>query len=40
MSLDDVEVGYNKAVLELHQLAELLRHGEKKEEPGGKLLGK
>ncbi len=39
MSLDDVEVGYNKAVLELHQLAELLRHGEKKEEPGGKLLG-
>ena len=39
MSLDDVEVGYNKAVLELHQLTELLRHGEKKEEPGGKLLG-
>lgn len=39
MSLDDVEVGYNKAVLELHQLAELLRHGQKKEEPGGKLLG-
>ena len=39
MSLDDVEVGYNKAVLELHQLAELLRHGEKKGEPGGKLLG-
>ena len=39
MSLDDVEVGYNKAVLELHQLAELLRHGEKKEEPVGKLLG-
>ena len=39
MSLDDVEVGYNKAVLELHQLAKLLRHGEKKEEPSGKLLG-
>ena len=37
--LDDVEVGYNKAVLELKQLADLLRHGEKKNEPGGKLLG-
>lgn len=39
MPLDDVEVGYNRAVLELKQLAELLRHGEKKNEPGGKLLG-
>lgn len=39
MSLDDVEVGYNKAVIELKQLAELLRHGKKKEEKGGKLLG-
>ena len=39
MSLDDAETGYNKAILELKQLAELLRHGEKKEEPGGKLLG-
>lgn len=39
MPLDDVEVGYNKAIMELHQLAELLRHGEKKNEPGGKLLG-
>lgn len=39
MPLDDVEVGYNKAVMELKQLAELLRHGEKKKEPGGKLLG-
>ncbi len=39
MSLDDPETGYNKAVLELGQLVELLRHGEKKEEPGGKLLG-
>lgn len=37
--LDDVEVGYNKAVLELKQLADLLRHGDKKNEPGGKLLG-
>ena len=39
MPLDDVEVGYNKAVMELKQLVELLRHGEKKHEPGGKLLG-
>ncbi|MGN0169544.1 MAG: anthranilate synthase component I [Lachnospiraceae bacterium] len=40
MPLDDPETGYNKAVMELNQLAELIRHGEKKEEPGGKLLGK
>ncbi|MGI6254399.1 MAG: anthranilate synthase component I family protein [Acutalibacter sp.] len=40
MALDDVEVGYNKAVMELHHLVELLRHGEKKQEPGGKLQGK
>ena len=40
MPLDDVEVGYNKAVMELKQLAELLRKGEKKNEPGGRLLGK
>ena len=39
MPLDDVEVGYNKAVMELGQLAELIRNGEKKNEPGGKLLG-
>lgn len=39
MPLCDVEVGYNKAVMELNQLAELIRHGEKKNEPGGKLLG-
>lgn len=39
MSLRDVEVGYNKAVLELQQLVALLRRGEKKKEPGGKLLG-
>lgn len=39
MPLDDVEVGYNKAVMELRQLAELLKKGEKKNEPGGKLLG-
>lgn len=40
MPLNDVEVGYNKALLELKQLAELIRHGEKKNEPSGKLLGK
>ena len=39
MPLNDVEVGYNKAVMELNQLVELLRSGEKKNEPGGKLLG-
>ena len=40
MSLDDPETGYNKAVVELKQLKELLQHGEKKQEMGGKLLGK
>lgn len=39
MSLDDVEVGYNKAVMELKQLVELLKNGEKKQEPSSKLLG-
>lgn len=39
MPLDDIEVGYNKAVMELKQLAELIRNGEKKNEPGGKLRG-
>lgn len=40
MSLEDPETGYNKAVVELKQLKELLEHGEKKQEMGGKLLGK
>ena len=40
MPLDEPEIGYNKAVMELKQLTELLKHGEKKNEPGGKLLGK
>ncbi|MGN0157541.1 MAG: anthranilate synthase component I [Brotaphodocola sp.] len=39
MSLDDPETGYKKAVFELNQLCELLRTGEKKQEPGGHLLG-
>lgn len=39
MPLNDIEVGYNKAVMELNQLIRLLRSGQKKDEPGGKLLG-
>ena len=39
ISLDDPETGYNKAVLELKQLCDLLRKGEKKQEPAGHLLG-
>ncbi len=38
MRLEDGECGYNKAVMELKQLKELLQKGEKKNEPGGKLL--
>lgn len=37
--LEDVEVNYNKAVMELKHLTELLRNGGKKNEPGGRLLG-
>lgn len=39
VSLEDPETGYNKAMMELRQLVELLKHGEKKEEPAGRLLG-
>lgn len=39
MPLDDLEVSYNKAAMELKQLVDLLRHGAKKNEPGGKLMG-
>ena len=39
MPLKDIEVGYNKAVMELKQLVALLKNGEKKNEEGGKLLG-
>ncbi len=39
MKLDNIEVNYNKAVLELHCLKDLLRNGEKLEEKSGKLLG-
>lgn len=38
ITLEDPETGYNKAVIELKQMAELLRNGEKKKEPGGHLL--
>lgn len=39
MPLDEPETGYNKAVMELRQLCSLLKSGEKKNEPGGRLLG-
>lgn len=39
ISLAEPETSYNKAVLELKQLAELLRSGQKKREPAGRLLG-
>lgn len=39
MPLEDPETGYNKAVMELKQMARLLRSGEKKHEPGGHLTG-
>ena len=39
MKLESIEVGYNNAVSELKQMEELLKNGEKREEPGGKLLG-
>ena len=38
MQLDEPETNYNKAVMELNQLRDLLVNGEKKNEPGGKLL--
>lgn len=37
MSLDEPEIGYNKAVMEINSLSELLKKGEKKNEPSGKL---
>lgn len=37
MSLEDPETGYNKAKMELQQLAELLRNGNRKKEAVGKL---
>jgi len=37
MRLSEGEAGYNKAKLELRQLAELLRNGDRNSEPAGKL---
>lgn len=39
MKLDEPAVNYNKALLEIRQLASLLKNGEKSREPAGKLLG-
>ena len=40
MPLDEVQTNYNKATLELKRMADLLRHGEKRREAPGHLLGK
>ena len=39
MALDDPETNYRKAVLELEQMARLLRTGQRKQEPAGHLMG-
>ncbi len=39
MALDAPDTNYDKAVRELGRMADLLRRGEKKDEPGGKLIG-
>ncbi|MGX8704777.1 MAG: anthranilate synthase component I family protein, partial [bacterium] len=39
MSMDKPEEGYEKAVTDICRMAELLRNGERKQEPRGKLLG-
>ena len=39
MRLDEAEAGYNRAVMELKQMASLLLDGKKKQEPGGHLTG-
>lgn len=39
IQLNDLEVEYNRAILELKQLGDLLKKGEKKNEPSGRLLG-
>ena len=39
MPLSEPETGYNKAVMELKQLAELIRSGQKKKDEKGRLLG-
>lgn len=37
--LDDIETEYNRAVLEIRQMAQLLRTGDRKNEPAGKITG-
>lgn len=39
MSLDEPEVEYNRAIMELKQLRDLVQNGKKKNEAGGRLLG-
>lgn len=39
MTLEEPETGYNKAIVELKQLKDFLKSGEKKRDMGGKLLG-
>ena len=39
MTLEEPETGYNKAIVELKQLRDLLKYGEKKRDMRGKLLG-
>ena len=40
MKLEDVDVNYDRALLELKEMTRLLREGEKAEDPGGRLMGK
>ncbi|MBR6172533.1 MAG: anthranilate synthase component I [Eubacterium sp.] len=40
MKLQDIDTEYARATLRLHQLKELLQHGEKHKEPESRLLGK
>ena len=39
MKLDDVEVGYNRAMMELEHLKNLIQKGAKQAEPGGRMRG-
>lgn len=39
MSLTDVETEYNRACMEITHMADILRRGEKKQEPAGHLMG-
>ena len=39
ISLSDPVTGYNKGIIELKQLKELLQNGKRKSEPGGHIMG-